>query len=956
MKRWHDIAIGKKLIISVVFITLLSSVLMIGIFKSKVMSNLESEVNQKLVALSQRYANTFEINLKEVENITDSLEHEFISRLDNQELSKKLIDSVLDDMTPMVKMLAQNSTQGNTAYIYIDPELTGDIHDVYFADQDGDGFVERQKEIPKAYFMEEGTSLDTKEWWYGPKYSQESYWTKPYLWNFDNGTALTFVSYSKPLYYKGQFIGVIGSDLLYDQMIETIGDIVVRGDGFAFLIDKRDNSVVLQNGETLFIDEFVKENDLRNLYNRMISEGVVQSSFEIDGEQLISSIILLGNDWYFGLAVREASVFREFNSTVNFMIFMMLLIALLAGLSFYRFGQTITKPIVLLSQYVEELKHDDFQNTGVLENDIRDDEIGHLKVAINGMIEKIKGNILFIQTQNESLKTEVKKNEVMRKKLEIAFDALSSTKDGLLILDKELNIIYYNQSLLTIFNFDKEDLNYHLMDLFPVEKSEMVLHKLKQWHIRRDYGEKVRNFRGSLSQIGEGGEVFLASYRDITAVVHQENQLEEIKMRDLLTGLYNRFGFEKAIRSFLEDHGIDQGIYPLMLINIDQFRSINDSLGFQKANIFLKKISEALNELFDKNCILSRTNGDEFGVFIKTDFSDQLVEEILTERIKRLGNAFEVEGEKVYFNYSVGISLVGMDAHFCSEGMNNAHSALNFAKERKELKVAFFSREILEMTIENYQMVRGLREAIDEKAFEVFYQPKWDTRFNKCVGLEALARWRWNGKYVSPDVFIKVAEFNNMIIEIGEIIFDKTLLFMQELKENGLLLPVSINVSSIQFTMDYFIGHMEYLLSQYDIDADWLEIELTESTLMGNYEEANNLLIALSDKGIKTSIDDFGKGYSSLDYLKNFKVNTLKIDRAFIKDIPESDSGKIAEVIVNLSRLLGLDVIAEGVETKEQIEVINGFGCFVIQGYYISKPLEQEEIITWLKNNRKGIR
>lgn len=950
MKKWNQLSISKKLIISVLAISLTSSLLMIGIFVERISRNLEEEIEQKITAITRSYSTSFESNLSELKKIVNALDNEFSRRIEHKPLSAEQIDTVLSDMAPIVEMLAQNSGQGNTAYIYIDPSITGEVHDVYYADQNGDGIVERQAEIPKSYYEEAIDSYTLKEWWYGPKNTGLPYWTTPYKWKFDNGKSATFVSYTKPLYIDGQFIGVVGSDLLYDEIVKTIDRINIEGEGHAFLIDQYDEFLILpEEHDDIYNQSPLYKSGEHETFE--LNDDITLYHTDLEGDKVISSIVTLENHWHFGISVFEDEIFKDLRETLNFVVGILLMIAVVMGYAFYKVGQSITRPIIDLAEYVDDFENQAYEDIVFLEEDVRHDEIGHLRHAIQEMIERIRSNIFYINAQNETLKEEMTKNKKMRSKLEIAFDALSSTNDGILIIDKQMNVIYFNQSLLKQFGLTKESIDDELFDLFPSEGQNEFLFNLKQWTIRRTQDNRMMNFSGTLHGIGEEGDVFLAIYKDITSTIRQENKLEELKTRDLLTGLYNRYGFENAITEFIETTHEERMAYPLLLINVDHFRSINDSLGYQQANEFLKKMAETLKSIFGEACIVSRTNGDEFGIFINQDYSGEDIEGYLKERISKIGKFFTINMEKIYFNYSVGVSVIGMDSSACSDGIDNAHSALNFAKERKELQMAFFNQEVLKLSVENYQMIKGLREAIESKAFELYYQPKWHTKEKKCVGMEVLARWRWNGVYVQPDIFIKVAEYNNMMIEIGEIIFEKAVAFIKDIRGKGYDIPVSINVSGIQFTKGYFENYVSDILKREEIKAEWLEIELTESILMQNHEEANSILLALSELGMQVSIDDFGKGYSSLNYLKKFKVDTLKVDRDFIKDYPDKDDGSLAKLIIDLSKLLDVSVVAEGIETEAQLEMIERCGCQVIQGYYISPPLNEETTLDWIANH-----
>lgn len=948
VNKFRHRTIGRKLIISVMVITMLSSLMIIGTVMSRVSQSLEREIDKKLVAITERYGIEVELSLRDVQHITAALEVELISRLQSQPITKHSVDQALGEIEPLVKMLAQSSDQGSTAYMYIDPELTGDVHDIYYADQDGDGIVERQKELQKSFY--ENTSADDldKEWWFGPQRTGQPYWTQPYDWQLDNGESLTFVSYIKPVYINDEFIGIVGSDVLYDELFKLIKSTEVYSGGFSYLLNSEGDFLIYPKGEPVLLD---------NIHDQFIIEKVdispqdsaVQYRITNGRHEYFSSVVTLSNGWQFGIAINSDIVFKELKETVNIMIFITLLVAFFVGIAFYKVGKSIGQPIVELANYVDDLESSDYQDVVFLDKEYPYVEVKRLSRAIMQMLERIRSNVHQMHTQNIALKKEITKNEEMHKKLEVAFEALSNSSDGILILDKAFQIIYYNQTLLGQFELTKETIDAQLLDLFPIEIQNESLFELSQWHIRRQGSLSTMNIRATLHDLGDDGDVYLAIYRDITSDISQQNKIEEIKMRDLLTGLYNRQGFAKEIELFLINS--ISGQYPLLLVNIDDFRSINDSIGFQSANNFLKKIAEVLSTIFGDKSIIARTNGDEYGIFIKKNFEDQAIKSQLAAFVDQIGHMYEIDNGKIYFNYSVGVSVIGLDSKDQSQGMNNAHSALKYAKDSDQDCLVFFSREVMDTTIEHYQMVQGLREAIEQRSFEVAYQPKWDTKLEKCVGLEALARWRWRDDYIRPDVFIRIAEQNNLMIEIGEIIFEKAVIFIKELSDKGIAVPVSINVSGVQFKKDYFDNFLFETIDKFGIDPSLIEIELTESILMLNHIESSGLIALLREKGIQSSLDDFGKGYSSLSYLKNFKVNTIKVDRDFIRDIPENDEGTLAELIINLGKMFGFKVVAEGVETKEQLDFVNTVGCHIIQGYYFSRPLAEEEVENWLEKH-----
>lgn len=417
---------------------------------------------------------------------------------------------------------------------------------------------------------------------------------------------------------------------------------------------------------------------------------------------------------------------------------------------------------------------------------------------------------------------------------------------------------------------------------------------------------------------------------------------------DPLTKLQNKGFFEENSIKILKNEYFSKDIHGLIIINIDGFRLINQVKGFDFGNRVLIEMANKIKTLISSQDLLGRLGNDEFIIF-KLSCTD---EESLYGEVKRLSKALNgvylIEKEPTTVNFSMGVSLYPNDGDNYIDIFNKSLAALNNAKNSPYLSYDFYNKDInYEFTLE-YEMKNKLAKALENKELDIYYQPQIDMFTEKIIGLEALLRWEYNGKSISPNTFIPLAEESNLIVPIGEWVLENACTFAKKLCDQGKEIKIAVNISRVQFRKDYLPSLVKSLLDKSKLKPDLLELEITESLLMNNDQECQEILISLKNLGIKISIDDFGTGYSSLSYLQKFSVDAIKIDRSFVKGYPERDNGVIAKIIIELAKSLDLDVLAEGVESKEQRDFLKENQCKKCQGYYYYKPLRKEELLKFL--------
>lgn len=425
---------------------------------------------------------------------------------------------------------------------------------------------------------------------------------------------------------------------------------------------------------------------------------------------------------------------------------------------------------------------------------------------------------------------------------------------------------------------------------------------------------------------------------------------------DALTKLPDRRLFIDRVEQALYHAQRSNKSLAVILVGIDRFREINDVLGDRAGDQLLCDIAVRLRECVRTSDTVARLDGDHFAFVLQTTAIDDSV--LLTEKIL---HAFEQpfslgDQSDVVITASVGASIYPADGATSGELMKNASVALHHAKQDGRNRSQFFSNEMNSRARNRLEVERGIRRALSNREFLVYYQPKIDINTRQVAGMEALVRWNDpNRGMVSPAEFIPVAEESGLIEQIGQWVLEETCEQNMRWQAQGLP-PVcaSVNVSARQFRNRNFVASVAEVLARTGLAPCWLELEITESMLMGDVEAIVARMEAIRSLGISLSIDDFGTGYSSLSYLSRFPITTLKIDRAFIADVQHNpNTAEIARAIIGLSRGLNLAVVAEGAEVIEQVEFLREHGCDLVQGFYYSRPLPADEFAIMLRDGAR---
>ncbi len=541
--------------------------------------------------------------------------------------------------------------------------------------------------------------------------------------------------------------------------------------------------------------------------------------------------------------------------------------------------------------------------------------------------------------------------------------------EGILITDADERIVAVNKAFCRITGYSKEEVlgrSAHMFD--SVHQDEDFYRRMR---------EEIRtsgSWRGEMLEMKKGGEVYpkwasvgamknpegrishyFSIFSDISERKRAEERIHHLAYYDALTDLPNRSLLNKLVTQTLAAAARSRAHGALLFIDLNRFKPINDTLGHEVGDRLLKQVGERFRATLRSEDLMARLGGDEFvaGLFniAKREHAGIVAQKLLTA----LDEPFLIDGNELRLGACIGISIYPQDGDNAETLLRYADIAMYRAKQTRQNAYMYYSEEMNRRSLDRLKIETGLRQALDRGELRVHYQPKVRIDSGEIIGAEALVRWQHPSEgMIPPGEFIPVAEETGLVVQIGEWVLEQACLQALAWQRAGLpLLKIAVNISARQINAG-LPRTVAALLARLGLPPEWLELELTESMLMHGSDEVIDMMDELHAKGISLALDDFGTGYSSLSYLKRFPIDTLKIDRSFVAGIPQdANDCAIAGAIVSMAKQLGHKVIAEGVETREQLAFLSSLGCHEIQGYLFSPGVPAESFAALVREGRR---
>jgi len=728
----------------------------------------------------------------------------------------------------------------------------------------------------------------------------------------------------------------------------------IKNNNFAFLIDLYNDSgyILLENDSEIDYSTIIsKYKNLLNFIKQRTSIELERKRFEAELKKK--------EELYRNLANSIPQVIFEIDKEGN------ILFLNEQGLKNFNLKKYSNKKIFdfIDKYYLERFRND--INTLIKENCITPSEYKFIKdnntsypciLYMNKVNKKvIRGFISDI--------SKLRKNEIALKESEELYSlTLRGINDGFWDWNIVENKVFFSPRWKEIIGYDEDDKididfwfsSIHKDDIENVKNNlnyfinETDLDKIElEYRIRHKNGNYIWVICNinSIRDNNNKAKRIAGYHSDITTHKSKEQLLENLLYNvshDTLTGLPNRNIFiEKLEKAFSISRNKEKDLFSVLFIDINRFKIINDSLGHSIGDSFLIKVAERLKTFVNENITLSRLGGDDFAILYQNVKNEEEIIKLSKDIIKIMQEPFIINDQEIFTSVSIGISISNNKNNYAEEMLRNADIAMYKAKKTGKNNFEIFNPKMHKITFEILELETDLRNALKKKEFVLNYQPIISLISGKIVGFEALLRWNHGKKgLISSDKFIPIAEETGLIVPIGNWVIKKACKQIKKWQSKFGNLSISVNLSTKQFYYDELVEDIINVLNETKIDPHSLKLEITESSIIESYETVKDILLRLKELNIQIQIDDFGTGYSSLSYLHRFPVNTIKIDKSFISRINiDKENLEIVKTIIALAKNLNMEVIAEGIENKEQLGILRNLDCNYGQGYFFSKPL-----------------
>lgn len=532
-----------------------------------------------------------------------------------------------------------------------------------------------------------------------------------------------------------------------------------------------------------------------------------------------------------------------------------------------------------------------------------------------------------------------------------------NTRDIILLIEPSGKIIEANKAAVSTYQYTKEELLSRTIFDLRVDQEAVVKEQMsvasergilfETYHKRKD-GSVFPVEVSSVGEIVNGQELFISFVRDISIRKNTLYRLEFLANHDNLTRLPNRNSFTEYLKRTIQDK--NEQLFAIMFINIDRFKFINDVYGHEIGDRLLQEVAQRIINEVDEEDIVSRYGGDEFAVLINTIRHRDEILAISSKIITNCSERYIINEQELYISLSMGIAIYPNNGKEIESLLKHADIAMYSAKKNGGNKFHVYISEEDSKPFKSFPLISKLNKALEREEFKLVYQPQFNLTQQKITGAEALIRWYSPAGIVQPLDFIPIAEETGLIIPIGEWVIRTACKQSKTWMEQGYdPLEMSVNISANQFYHPNFVAKVKEILEETGIDPTWLNLEITETIAMQNFESATQIIRQLNSLGVKITVDDFGTGYSSLNYLANLELDFIKLDKSLVENLHMCNKkNSVAKAIIDLAQNLGVKVIAEGVEKEEESKILKENNCDIVQGYLISRPLPPEQAEVWI--------
>lgn len=565
--------------------------------------------------------------------------------------------------------------------------------------------------------------------------------------------------------------------------------------------------------------------------------------------------------------------------------------------------------------------------------------------------------LLFIQECINKIQKTYSKYKLCEQEYTLSIEAING---AIWIWDDKSNKVYVSNKIRELLGLEKEKITLEEWYKFIIESdfkrvkayfesiclNRMCISTNIRYSIKAINGQTIHIEYNGKGSISNGIYSLAGVIMDITSEKNNENKIKLMNYYDNITGIQNKKMFIEKFKQLINNSS-NKSKLGIIFFDIDNFKNINDSYGHEVGDEILLRLCKRIENILDGRHTFARFGGDEFIIAFSNVINQIEIKDFLDELLLKVRKPFYVNSRKICCSISIGVSIYPNDSNRLDILLKTADMAMHTAKEEGKNRYKFFDINILNILKRQSEIEKALRTAIENNEIFMVFQPKISIKDEKVNGFEALVRWVNDELgFISPAEFIPIAESSGLIIDLGKYIIEESFKKCKELYcSTKSKFHIAINISDIQLREEGFISFISEMLEKYNIPPEFIEFEITEGVIMKSVVKNIELLIGLKRLGVSIALDDFGTGYSSLSYLKRLPIDVLKIDKSFVDGIGVDEKSEyIAESIIKLSHSLNLKVVAEGVETKEQLGYLDKMKCDVAQGYYFSKP-EKFEVI-----------